>query len=91
MPSDAPTMAGARYHDWHAGGDGWLDDETVERLREHHGDAELFPCENCGQDVHVVSGGYREQVKAWVRYGPLFVCGECIARAFGLEHPRDVE
>lgn len=76
---------GAQYSYWKAAGGDWLDDEAVARLRSYHGDeTELFRCESCDDDVHVVSGDYREQTKAWIRYGPFFLCGECIARAFEL-------
>lgn len=82
-------MAAAAYHSWRSRpADGYIDDETLARLRAYHGqDTELFECEGCGDGVYVASGRYREQTKSFVRWGPLFACGECIARELGLTEP----
>jgi len=87
--SDTPHTAGWVYHLW-AGSHDSYSDEFIEHLQEYHGDSEVFKCHHCDSGVHVGGKGYNEQTSAYVRFGPVFICGDCMNEAFDLPNiPRD--
>lgn len=77
--------AGGQYH-WFSGGQDHYEDELVERFQAIHGEDtySIGVCESCGDTVHTGAKGYNEQVSSYIRYGPFFVCGECICVTFDL-------
>jgi len=79
--SDKHNAHGQYYH-WMGSEDHYSDDE-IDRLQQIHGTdtAVIGVCEGCGKTVHTGAKGYNEQVHSYVRYGPFFICSECILDA----------
>lgn len=82
---ETPHTAGWVYHLW-SGGQDHYEDDLMEHLQSYHGGdgMQIFECHNCGTGVHCGGKGYNEQTAAYVRFGPVFICGECMNEAFDL-------
>lgn len=76
--------AHGQYWLWEGSVDHYPNDEVEAILQYHDGDWVLGVCEGCGQTVHTGTFGYNEQVISYVRYGPYFICSECILDAVDL-------
>lgn len=67
-----------KCYEWHGGTDRYPPEE-MQRLLDYHGqDTYILRCEGCGTGVHYGDAGHNEQVMGYVRFGPFFICAECI-------------